>query len=236
VCCVHLGPLQEWFAALDDNTADALAFVVCVDSIGSGDGLYLHTSKKRTSVVAAPFFAAFERAAEVVGVDLVFNRKKVNLAAAPAWEHEVFARERIPALTVSALAQERPNMQRARLFDDRCVGVGWVCCECVCLLWFTAAISHRFMDSARLSSKAVLRNTKVLAEAIGAMIYGEEKVCCDRAADVAWSSPPHTCVHMWPAAAVRRQSKRRREPPACMGEDIRDGAACPERGVSGARR
>lgn len=142
-CCVHLGPLQEWFAALDDNTADALAFVVCVDSIGSGDGLYLHTSKKRTSVVAAPFFAAFERAAEVVGVDLVFNRKKVNLAAAPAWEHEVFARERIPALTVSALAQERPNMQRARLFDDRCVGVGWVCCECVCLLWFTAAISHR---------------------------------------------------------------------------------------------
>ena len=122
-CCVLLGPLQEWFAALDDNTADALAFVVCVDSIGSGDGLYLHTSKKRTSVVAAPFFAAFERAAEVVGVDLVFNRKKVNLAAAPAWEHEVFARERIPALTVSALAQERPNMQRARLFDDRCVGV-----------------------------------------------------------------------------------------------------------------
>ena len=76
---------QSWLENLDDKTADAIAFVLCLDTLSSGDEVVLYSSKKRTSPTAEHFFDAFEDVAGHAGVPLRFVQKKVRLGCPPKW-------------------------------------------------------------------------------------------------------------------------------------------------------
>ncbi|CAL8308367.1 unnamed protein product [Lota lota] len=125
---------------------DNVAFVLCLDTLGNGDGLHLHVSKPPKE--GTPQHALLKELETVVASqypELKFSmvHKKINLADDTlAWEHERFGIRRLPAFTLSHLPSHR-LAQRSSIMDVR---------------------PH--VDLRKLS-----RNTKVVAEALARVIY-----------------------------------------------------------------
>lgn len=99
--------------------ADSL-FTMCLDTIGSGEELYLHVSKPpKEGSAAALFFNELQRVGSQAGVRVTMVHKKINLADETlAWEHERFSMRRLPAFTLSRLPSHR-EPQRASILDTR---------------------------------------------------------------------------------------------------------------------
>ncbi|KAF7202941.1 BOS complex subunit ncln isoform X4 [Nothobranchius furzeri] len=125
---------------------DNVAFVLCLDTLGNGDSLYLHVSKPPKE--GTPQYSLLKELEMVVGsqypeVKFSMVHKKINLADDMlAWEHERFGIRRLPAFTLSHLPSHR-SAQRSSIMDVR---------------------PH--VDVSKLS-----RNTKVVAEALARVIY-----------------------------------------------------------------
>uniref|UniRef100_A0A8C6W0Z6 Nicalin n=1 Tax=Nothobranchius furzeri TaxID=105023 RepID=A0A8C6W0Z6_NOTFU len=133
---------------------DNVAFVLCLDTLGNGDSLYLHVSKPPKE--GTPQYSLLKELEMVVGsqypeVKFSMVHKKINLADDMlAWEHERFGIRRLPAFTLSHLPSHR-SAQRSSIMDVR-------------------SVPH--VDVSKLS-----RNTKVVAEALARVIYNlTEKV------------------------------------------------------------
>ncbi|KAG7261854.1 hypothetical protein CRUP_038879 [Coryphaenoides rupestris] len=107
---------------------DNVAFVLCLDTLGSGDGLHLHVSKPPKE--GTPQHALLKELETVVGSqypELKFSmvHKKINLADDTlAWEHERFGIRRLPAFTLSHLPSHR-LAQRSSIMDVRGGDPGW---------------------------------------------------------------------------------------------------------------
>uniref|UniRef100_A0A8C5FBF1 Nicalin n=1 Tax=Gadus morhua TaxID=8049 RepID=A0A8C5FBF1_GADMO len=141
---------------------DNVAFVLCLDTLGNGDGLHLHVSKPPKE--GTPQHALLRELESVVASqypELKFSmvHKKINLADDTlAWEHERFGIRRLPAFTLSHLPSHR-LAERSSIMDVRSVspssrhGAG-----------LPPAGPH--VDLRKLS-----RNTKVVAEALARVIY-----------------------------------------------------------------
>ncbi|KAH9370759.1 hypothetical protein HPB48_016187 [Haemaphysalis longicornis] len=125
--------------------ADSL-FTMCIDSIGSGDDLYVHVSKPpREGSAAANLFNELQRAATRLAPEMRVSmvHKKINLAdESLAWEHERFSMRRLPAFTVSHLPSHRAP-SRSSIFDT----------------------------ANSLEKDKLARNVKVLAEALARILY-----------------------------------------------------------------
>ncbi|XP_038144523.1 nicalin-1 isoform X4 [Cyprinodon tularosa] len=125
---------------------DNVAFVLCLDTLGNGDSLYLHVSKPPKE--GTPQYSLLKELETVVSsqypeVKFSMVHKKINLAEDMlAWEHERFGIRRLPAFTLSHLPSHR-SAQRSSIMDVR---------------------PH--VDVSKLS-----RNTKVVAEALARVIY-----------------------------------------------------------------
>ncbi|KAM4739180.1 BOS complex subunit ncln isoform 3-T3 [Anableps anableps] len=125
---------------------DNVAFVLCLDTLGNGDSLYLHVSKPPKE--GTPQYSLLKELETVVTsqhpeVKFSMVHKKINLADDMlAWEHERFGIRRLPAFTLSHLPSHR-SAQRSSIMDVR---------------------PH--VDVSKLS-----RNTKVVAEALARVIY-----------------------------------------------------------------
>uniref|UniRef100_A0A3Q3BIL6 BOS complex subunit NCLN n=1 Tax=Kryptolebias marmoratus TaxID=37003 RepID=A0A3Q3BIL6_KRYMA len=125
---------------------DNVAFVLCLDTLGNGDSLYLHVSKPPKE--GSPQYSLLKELEIVVSsqypeVKFSMVHKKINLADDMlAWEHERFGIRRLPAFTLSHLPSHR-SAQRSSIMDVR---------------------PH--VDVSKLS-----RNTKVVAEALARVIY-----------------------------------------------------------------
>uniref|UniRef100_A0A1A8HEJ2 Nicalin n=1 Tax=Nothobranchius korthausae TaxID=1143690 RepID=A0A1A8HEJ2_9TELE len=125
---------------------DNVAFVLCLDTLGNGDSVYLHVSKPPKE--GTPQYALLKELEMVIGsqypeVKFSMVHKKINLADDMlAWEHERFGIRRLPAFTLSHLPSHR-SAQRSSIMDVR---------------------PH--VDVSKLS-----RNTKVVAEALARVIY-----------------------------------------------------------------
>uniref|UniRef100_A0A1A8SLT8 Nicalin n=1 Tax=Nothobranchius rachovii TaxID=451742 RepID=A0A1A8SLT8_9TELE len=125
---------------------DNVAFVLCLDTLGNGDSVYLHVSKPPKE--GTPQYSLLKELEMVVGsqypeVKFSMVHKKINLADDMlAWEHERFGIRRLPAFTLSHLPSHR-SAQRSSIMDVR---------------------PH--VDVSKLS-----RNTKVVAEALARVIY-----------------------------------------------------------------
>lgn len=125
---------------------DNVAFVLCLDTLGSGDSLHLHVSKPPKE--GSPQHALLRELETVVSgqsSDLKFSmvHKKINLADDTlAWEHERFGIRRLPAFTLSHLESHRAAL-RSSIMDVR----------------------------PHVELKKLSRNTKIIAEALARVIY-----------------------------------------------------------------
>ncbi|XP_054909734.1 BOS complex subunit ncln isoform X1 [Poeciliopsis prolifica] len=141
---------------------DNVAFVLCLDTLGNGDSLYLHVSKPPKE--GTPQYSLLKELETVVAsqhpeVKFSMVHKKINLADDMlAWEHERFGIRRLPAFTLSHLPSHR-SAQRSSIMDVRSVspssrhGAGE-----------PPAGPH--VDVSKLS-----RNAQVVAEALARVIY-----------------------------------------------------------------
>ncbi|XP_067872245.1 BOS complex subunit ncln isoform X2 [Heterodontus francisci] len=124
---------------------DNVAFVLCLDTLGSGDGLYLHVSKPPKE--ATPQHTFLKELETVTSrfpeVKFSMIHKKINLAEDMlAWEHERFGIRRLPAFTVSRLESHK-NSLRTSVMDMR----------------------------SQIDIQKLSRNTKIIAEALARVIY-----------------------------------------------------------------
>ncbi|XP_027883245.1 BOS complex subunit ncln isoform X4 [Xiphophorus couchianus] len=125
---------------------DNVAFVLCLDTLGNSDSLYLHVSKPPKE--GTPQYSLLKELETVVAsqhpeVKFSMVHKKINLADDMlAWEHERFGIRRLPAFTLSHLPSHR-SAQRSSIMDVR---------------------PH--VDVSKLS-----RNAKVVAESLARVIY-----------------------------------------------------------------
>uniref|UniRef100_A0A8C6Q925 Nicalin n=1 Tax=Nothobranchius furzeri TaxID=105023 RepID=A0A8C6Q925_NOTFU len=143
---------------------DNVAFVLCLDTLGNGDSLYLHVSKPPKE--GTPQYSLLKELEMVVGsqypeVKFSMVHKKINLADDMlAWEHERFGIRRLPAFTLSHLPSHR-SAQRSSIMDVRSVSPS-----------SRYGVEEPHVDVSKLS-----RNTKVVAEALARVIYNlTEKV------------------------------------------------------------
>lgn len=141
---------KKWIEDNIDSTegsllADSL-FTMCIDSIGSGDDLYVHVSKPpKEGSATATLFNELQRAASRLAPEMRVSmvHKKINLADETlAWEHERFSMRRLPAFTVSHLPSHRAP-SRSSIFDT----------------------------GNSLEKEKLARNVKVLAEALARILY-----------------------------------------------------------------
>ncbi|XP_015460532.3 nicalin-1 isoform X3 [Astyanax mexicanus] len=157
---------KRWLEDNLDHTESSLlqdnvAFVLCLDTLGNGDNLYLHVSKppkegspqhtllKELQTVAADQYPE---------VKFSMVHKKINLADDTlAWEHERFGIRRLPAFTLSHLESHR-SATRNSIMDMRSVSSS--------LDGAGEATAGPHVDLKKLS-----RNTKLIAEALARVIY-----------------------------------------------------------------
>ncbi|XP_036385862.1 nicalin-1 [Megalops cyprinoides] len=99
---------------------DSVAFVLCLDTLANGDGLFLHVS--RPPKPGTPQYAFIKELEQVVSsrfpwVKLGMVHKKINLGESTvAWEHERYGMRRIPGFTLSHLEDPRSE-QRGSILD-----------------------------------------------------------------------------------------------------------------------
>nr|XP_056723457.1 BOS complex subunit NCLN isoform X2 [Euleptes europaea] len=129
---------------------DNVAFVLCLDTLGRGNSLHLHVSKPpKEGTLQHAFLKELELvvASQFPEVKFSMVHKKINLAEDMlAWEHERFAIRRLPAFTVSLLESHRDG-PRNSIMDVR-----------------SAA-------GARVDSRVLTRNTRIVVEALTRVIY-----------------------------------------------------------------
>lgn len=137
--------LEDELDSLDGSIIQDASFVLCLDTLGSGDSLYMHVSKPpKDGSPASQFFKELKSAADkypTITIDGV--HKKINLADEMlAWEHERFSIRRLPAFTISSLKSHRDSM-RATILDVK---------------------EHMQLEK-------LVRNTHIVAEALGKFVY-----------------------------------------------------------------
>ncbi|XP_075062627.1 BOS complex subunit NCLN [Mixophyes fleayi] len=125
---------------------DNVAFVLCLDTIGSENDLYLHVSKPpKEGTLQHTFLKEMEMIISSQYPEVKFSmvHKKINLADDTlAWEHERFAIRRLPSFTISHLDGHRSG-HRNSVLDLR---------------W-------------KVDTQVLTRNTRIIAEALTRVIY-----------------------------------------------------------------
>ncbi|KAI5091446.1 hypothetical protein C0J45_18652, partial [Silurus meridionalis] len=116
---------KQWLAENMDHAESSLlhdnvAFVLCLDSLGSGDDLFLHVS--RPPKPETPHFRFTQQLEEVILSRFPWVRfgtvhKKINLQESTlAWEHERYGMRHIPGFTLSRLQDPRSE-HRVSILD-----------------------------------------------------------------------------------------------------------------------
>ncbi|KAK9892946.1 hypothetical protein WA026_022817 [Henosepilachna vigintioctopunctata] len=137
--------LEDQLDSLDGSIVQDSAFVMCLDTLGNSDSLYMHVSKPpKEGTAPHSFYKELKNAGEhklngsVEGV-----HKKINLADdILAWEHERYSIRRLPAFTLSTVKNYRDN-SRNTILDVK--------------------------DS--LNVDRLVKNTRIIAEALASQIH-----------------------------------------------------------------
>ncbi|TSK72091.1 Nicalin-1 [Bagarius yarrelli] len=116
---------KRWLAENMDHAESSLlhdnvAFVLCLDSLGSGDELFFHVS--RPPKPGTPLFSFIQHLEYLISsrfpwVKFGTVHKKINLQESTlAWEHECYGIKHIPAFTLSHL-QDPKSERRGSILD-----------------------------------------------------------------------------------------------------------------------
>ncbi|XP_014288799.1 BOS complex subunit ncln [Halyomorpha halys] len=107
--------LEDHLDTLEGSLLQEAIYVLCLDTVSSNKGLFLHVSKPpKEGSSLAKFFQGISVTSEIP-VEIV--HKKINLADEMlAWEHERFSIRRLPAATISAIKSHK-NPVRGTVFD-----------------------------------------------------------------------------------------------------------------------
>ncbi|GFO13534.1 nicalin [Plakobranchus ocellatus] len=138
--------IEDNFEAAEGNILNDVAFVLCLDSLGSSNNLNLHVSKPpREDGAGGQFFKHLGDVKEShfpeVKVGMV--HKKINLGDEMlAWEHERFSIKRMLAFTLSHLDTHK-SFDRSSITDQR----------------------------KAVNPSVIARNTQLVAEALARQIY-----------------------------------------------------------------
>lgn len=140
--CVLINTLMKKHHAVFLQDA---SYVMCLDTLALSDSLYMHVSKPpKEGSAASVFFKELRAAADKfpsMTVDGV--HKKINLAEdLLAWEHERFSIRRLPGFTLSSVNSYKDSF-RGTILDTR----------------------------ENLNLERLVRNTKVVAEALACYVY-----------------------------------------------------------------
>lgn len=141
---------KRWIEDNIENQESSLltdvAYVLCLDSLGRSDNLFLHVSKPpKEGTAGHTLLQNIEDVSKSFFEEVKFkmNHKKINLAEDMlAWEHERFSIKRLPAFTMSSLESHK-NPDRTSILDKR--------------------------DSVEVSK--LTRNIQILAEALAKHVY-----------------------------------------------------------------
>ncbi|XP_016120478.1 nicalin-1-like, partial [Sinocyclocheilus grahami] len=94
---------------------DNVAFVLCLDSLGTGDELFLHIS--RPPKPGTPQYSFIQQLEQIISARFPWMRfgtvhKKINLQEATlAWEHERYGMKRIPGFTLSHIENPKSELR-----------------------------------------------------------------------------------------------------------------------------
>lgn len=114
--------IEDTLENVDSSLFSDIAYVLCLDTIGSGDNLRLHVSKPpREDSPGGQFLKHLEKVTNTFFPDVDFQmvHKKINLAEELlAWEHERFSMKRLPAFTLSHLDTHK-TPDRSTVLDTR---------------------------------------------------------------------------------------------------------------------
>ncbi|KAJ8303862.1 LOW QUALITY PROTEIN: hypothetical protein KUTeg_017445 [Tegillarca granosa] len=142
--------IEDNIDSSDTNILSDVAYVLCLDTLGSSDDLYLHVSKPpRDDSAGGTFLKNLEDIVKTYFpyVNFKMIHKKINLAdELLAWEHERFSIKRLPAFTLSRL-ETHNTPERYSILDT----------------------------SNKINAKKLSRNIQIIAESIARHIYNLTK-------------------------------------------------------------
>ncbi|XP_075217184.1 BOS complex subunit NCLN [Lycorma delicatula] len=111
--------LEDSLDSADGSILQEASFVICLDTVTSGNSLYLHVSKPPREGSALAQFHKELRTASAGKVQVELVHKKINLAEEVlAWEHERFSIRRLPAFTFSSMRSHK-DPKRGTILDVR---------------------------------------------------------------------------------------------------------------------
>ncbi|VDM40459.1 unnamed protein product [Toxocara canis] len=110
---------RQWIEDHIEKQIEAnVEMVICLDTLGRGDGLVMHVSKMPTETAPAGRMLARLKTATPPNRTVDITSKKINLNAETlAWEHERYSIRRLPAFTLSRLTTYSDPI-RASLLDS----------------------------------------------------------------------------------------------------------------------
>lgn len=110
--------LEDHLDASDSPLLSETHYTLCLDTLGSGDSLRLHVSKRpKETSPGYQFFQALQEAGAAVGINVDMVHRKINLQEdTQAWEHEKYSMRRLPAFTLSRLLGPKTG-ERGSILD-----------------------------------------------------------------------------------------------------------------------
>ncbi|VDK44045.1 unnamed protein product [Anisakis simplex] len=110
---------RQWIEDhIEKQIEDNVEMVICLDTLGKGNGLVMHVSKKPTETAPAGRMFTRIKNAKQSNRTIEITSKKINLNAETlAWEHERYSIKRLPAFTLSRLTSHMDPI-RTSLLDS----------------------------------------------------------------------------------------------------------------------
>merc|ERR1712166_90278 len=111
---------KHWLEQADIQLLENIEFALCLDAIGSGDGLYFHISKPPKDPEITKMYTEFKQTAGDMGIPFDVTHRKIDLSDPEVyWQHEQFSRKRVLAATLSHQASAKPATAHASILDRK---------------------------------------------------------------------------------------------------------------------
>eukprot|EP00301_Raphidiophrys_heterophryoidea_P019408 c434_g1_i1.p1 GENE.c434_g1_i1~~c434_g1_i1.p1 ORF type:complete len:538 (+),score=170.54 c434_g1_i1:37-1614(+) len=111
---------RHWLSQAPNALVESVDFVLCLDSLAGSPDLYLHSTKPPKDESAAKMHELLVSVGLEAGVVVEQQHIKVNGSTNQLrWEHEVYAKRKLPAATLSARPVHAPLLSQRSILDRK---------------------------------------------------------------------------------------------------------------------